>query len=89
MCLRATYIAKTHVWCDGYPAHKIIVTDHGKLAFPNHPGLEEWQLTLIYLSGEQPHGCWQVFEAWRTQDWSKVSARVRKKLAKAREQRRQ
>jgi hypothetical protein len=87
MCVRAACKAKTHVRCRE-ETHTIILTDYGKLAFPNHPNLKV-EVTLACLAHEQPPRCWQVLEAWRNQDRSKVPRALWKKLAKARRQRRQ
>jgi len=87
MCVRAACKAKTHVRCSE-ETHTIILTDNGKLAFPNHHNLKV-EVTLHCLGGEQLHGCGQVLKAWQNQDRSKVPPALWKKLAKARRQRRQ
>jgi hypothetical protein len=87
MCVRAACKAKTHVRCSE-ETHTIILTDNGKLAFPNHPHLRA-EVILLRLAREQLHGCRQVLKAWQNQDRSKVPRALWKKLAKARRQRRQ
>jgi hypothetical protein len=87
MCVRAACKAKTHVRCSE-ETHTIILTDNGKLAFPNHPNLRT-EVILLCLASEQLHVCGQVLEAWQNQDRSKVPRALWKKLAKAMRQRRQ